>query len=1326
MTPGGRAPLSGAQLRVWLQHQIDPASPVAHRPMAMRLDGELDRRVLELALTEILRRHQTLRTVFPSEDGQPWQEVRPAAAFALEQRDLGGVPSQEREHAARRIAAEESWRAFDLARGPLVRGVLLRLDERVHVLLLLMHHIVFDGWSESILLGELRSLYAAFSSGRSSPLGEPPAQYTEFARSEEEWLRRKDLPRQLAYWREQLADPPAALALPSHEGDGAAHPNRGESRTVVLPPELTAELKALSRRERATLFMTLLAAYQLLLARYTDQEDLLVGVPVAGRNRPELEGMIGCFINILQFRAKLAGEPTVRELISRTRACALGALSNADVPLQSIVEEAAGARRGTPFQAMFQLRNMPAAGASDAGGMRIELFPFHSGVAGVELSLEVKETAQGLWCRLTYPVRSFDGAMAGRMLEHYRNLLEAFVRQPEESVWRLPMLGEAERRRLIEEWNDTAEEYRIDCVHRFFEEQERKTPDAVAVISDFGNLTYRELNRAANRVARQLQAWGVGPESIVAICLERTPEMVAAHLGVYKAGGAYLPLDPRHPPARRVAVIEDARPAALITVRRFAAELEGAAPQVICLDEMRGPLTGEFDENPVSAVGPDNLAYVIYTSGSTGAPKGVMVCHRALCNYLQFKTGFQPVRAGEVQLQRSALTFDDVVWEYLLPLMTGGAVAQVRFGSEADGAYLVETMVRHGVGAACMVASQLAILLAEPGVEKCVSLRCMTSGGEVLPPGLVTRFHEVLNARLLNGYGPAEATITTTFYDTPKGVAERTVPIGRPMGNVQTYILDRHRQPVPVGVTGELYIGGAGLARGYLNRPELTAEKFVAHPFDARPGARVYRTGDLVRYREDANIEFLGRADYQVKIRGQRIELGEIEAALHQHPAVRYAAVTVWEPTAGDRALAAYVVPRPGAGLEAAELRRFLGERLPASMVPPDWVTLEAMPFTSSGKVDRQALPRPARQRHADTAGEAPATKLEGQLRAIWEDVLGAAPIGAEDDFFDLGGHSLLAVRLFSRIEKQLRVRLPVGVLFEASTIRKLAAVIEQHGRDPRWRSLVTIQRGSSSLPLFCLHGNDGDVLFYRELAAALGDGQTVYGLQSPLLQRGGEGYQSLEALADLYLEEIRAAQPHGPYCLAGFCMGAYLALEIARRLQREGESIGLLAIIETPGNWKFVGSPLESLAYHRKRWAAAGRSGRWRYIAGRMKFRTARIEDAIAGAAARLMEACGAPPSEWVLRRRARAAHIRASRGYAPAGYPGTMIYFEGDRGAAGDYRKFWEQAVQGKIAHVRVPGEGIDVLRAPGVGVVADGLREALKSLAATPFDTPPHAST
>ncbi|HSW50418.1 MAG TPA: condensation domain-containing protein, partial [Bryobacteraceae bacterium] len=798
-------PLSPAQRRVWILHQLDPSSPASNRPLAVRLTGGLDSAVLRRVLDEIARRHESLRTIFPSEAGQPCQVVLPPAPVAFEYSDLQRLDAESREEEARRLASARAREPFDLERGPLLRAILLHLDEREHVLLVLMHHIVFDGWSENILLYELKTLYRAFSRDAASPLPELTIQYQEYARRETARVERGELDGQLQYWRRQLADPPPEIALPVAKEAGGAVDGQGSACSLLLPPDLTRSLKLLGRQERATLFMTMLAAFQLLLARYSRQQDIVVGVPVAGRNGVEVEKLIGCFLNVVAFRARLSGEPTVHEWLARSRQTALEAYANQEVPFEGVVQELAPARspeRWPLFQVMFQLRNFPAGDAVEAADFRVEPYELETDLAGgLDLNLEVRELNRGLSCRLSYNRASFERAAVERMLEHYRNLLEAFVQRPEESVWTLPMLSEPERRQLLVEWNDTRVDWPGDpCAHHLFEEQERKSPDAVALVSGDVALTYRELNRRANRLARRLIGLGAGPDTLIAICVERSPEMIIGHLGILKAGAAYLPLDPAHPLERRLNVLSDAKPLVLLARRSREPELAAAVPAVLLVDSDETPLSEQDDENPAAQVTAENLAYVIYTSGSTGVPKGVLVRHRSLCNYLQCKQQRMPLMDRDVHLQRSALTFDDAVWEYLQAFMVGARVVQARAGGEAEGAYLVDLVARHKVTVATMVASQLAMFLAEPGVERCVSLRRMTSGGEVLAPAVVERFFEVFCAELHNGYGPAETTITSTFHQCRPGDCAAGVPIGRPIANTEIYILDGHLQPVPVGV----------------------------------------------------------------------------------------------------------------------------------------------------------------------------------------------------------------------------------------------------------------------------------------------------------------------------------------------------------------------------------------------------------------------------------------------------------------------------------------------------------------------------------------------
>ncbi|MCW5981844.1 MAG: amino acid adenylation domain-containing protein [Bryobacteraceae bacterium] len=1297
----GPAVLSTAQKRIWLLHEFDPASPISNRPLALRLSGALDVEVLARALNEIARRHETLRTVFPPQDGEPRQVVMPPAPVPIETRDLTGIPPEAREGEARRIAATEASRPFDLASGPLFRVILLRLRGEEHALLALMHHIIFDGWSETVFVNELKTLYRSFARNDASPLAAPPIQYSDFAAWQQQRWNDAALAPQLEYWRRKLAGAPASLKLPADRDAPAGRSYRSGSHACTLAADLTAALKRVSRLERVSLFMTLLAGLQLLLTRYAGQEDIVIGVPIAGRGRVETEELIGCFMNVLVFRTQITPELTARELLARVRETALGAYANQEAPFEKIVEELRPERhpdRWPFFQTMFQLRNLPARETVEVEQLRFERFEFDSGViGGLDLSVEAKEAPEGLRCAFRYDARLFEDATIYRMIGHYRNLLEAIVAERDRRVSLLPMLRPEERRRVVVEWNETGREFDEQArVHELFEQQAERRPEATAVIWDSGRLTYGELNRRANRAAHRLLARGARPDARVAISIERSPALVIGLLAILKAGAAYVPLDPAHPKDRRDFVVRDAGSAMGITGEWIAEALASGAP----------------DHNPRSPGSGRNLAYVIYTSGTTGRPKGVMVSHRAVVNHLLWRQRYFALNENDRLLQRASASFDDSVWEFFEPLASGAALVLADPGREGETDYLVDLMARHKVTAACFIPSQLQILLDEPRLTELTLLRRVTTGAETLPLGVPERFSERLRADLFNGYGPTEATVACAYYRCEPVRKLRTVPIGRPIDNARVYVLDRQLEPVPPGVPGELYIGGDGLARGYINQPGLTAERFIPDPFRAG-GERLYRTGDLARYLPDGHIEFLGRVDEQVKIRGYRIEPGEVEAALAECPEVRRAAVTVWEPPGGAKALAAYVAPRDGASLTRSGLREFARQRLPEYMMPSDWIVLDDFPLLPNGKVNRVALPPPVRARSASPESEAPRNKLEARLKAIWEETLRLRRVGVRDNFFDLGGHSLLAVKVFTRIEREMGLRLPLAALLAAPTIEQLAETIAEKGYEASWASLVPIQPRGSRLPLYCAHGNDGDVLFYRELALRLGEDQPLYGLQSAGLRDVAGMPRTVEALAALYVDEVRTLQPRGPYCLAGYCMGAYLALEMARQMQAAGERVGLLAAINTDGEWKTVEGVGGSVGYHARR-AEGGIAGVVSYFGRRGRLRFERMMDvaaaSIASAGASAGWNGGGRLAQRLHARRLRAYHVDASRGYRPAAaYRGPLVYLRGSEERA-DYRAFWGGAVDGEIVERVAPGKGIEVLREPNVQVLAAQLREFL----------------
>ena len=922
----GDPALSFAQQRLWFFNQLDPDNPAYNIPAAGRLKGPLNLAALEQCLNEIVKRHESLRTTFGKVDGRPTQVIAPTLTIKLPVVDLRELPASERETEVRRLVTAEAQRPFDLSQGPLIRGTVLRLGDEEHVGLLTMHHIVSDGWSTGILIREMAALYVAFCAGGSSPLPALPIQYADFAHWQRQWLQGEVLETQIAYWKEQLAGAPALIDLPTDHPRPVMQTFRGAHQSLVLPRHLKDGFKALSRQEGVTLFMTLLAAFKVLLNRYTSQDDLIVGTPIANRNRQETEGLIGFFVNALVLRTDLSGNPSFRELLRQVREVCLGAYSHQDLPFDRLVEELHLKRdlsRNPLFQVMFALQNAPLR-ALELPGLTLSPVEGDSETAHFDLTLQIVDTGQELTAALVYNTDLFEAGTIARMLGNFQTLLEAMVADPEQRISDLPFLTETERQQLLVEWNGTRTDYPKDkCLHQLFEEQVRRTPDAIAVVFEAEQLrdhsstreavlTYGELNRRANQLAHHLRALGVGPEVLVAICVERSLEMVIGLLGILKAGGAFVPLDPAYPKERLAFMLKDSQVPVLLTQERLVAGLAEHDAKVICLDSGWETMAGESGENPGSSTLTENLAYVIYTSGSTGQPKGVLVSHDSIAGHCRNVQRLYELDSRDVVLQFASLSFD-VSLEEILPTLIVGARLVIMGTNVWPPAEFHRKISEFGLTVLNLPTAYWQELAREwagvPELVPNIQPRLFIVGGDTMLPEVLKLWQQtpVNSIRLLNAYGPTETTITATAFEIAPRPGENTtyqrVPIGRPLANRAIYILDRHNHPVPIGIPGHLHIGGAGLARGYLNRPELTAEKFIPDPFSAKPGARMYQTGDLARYRPDGNIEFLGRADHQVKIRGFRIELGEIEAALGQHPAVREAVVLASGRRAGREAV---------------------------------------------------------------------------------------------------------------------------------------------------------------------------------------------------------------------------------------------------------------------------------------------------------------------------------------------------------------------------------------------------------------------------------------
>ena len=1030
-------PPSFAQERLWFLEQLTPGTAVFNVPYPARLRAPLDLGALERAINGLVARHEILRTTFAAVAGQPVQVIAPALSIPLEVHDLRASPLHTREAEAQALQAAEASRPFDLARGPLLRAAVARLGRADHLLALTFHHIVCDGWSLGLLGRELTELYAAELAGRPPVLPPLRIQYADFAAWQRDWLRGEVLEEQVAYWRQQLAGL-APLELPADRPRPAAQSFDGGAERIEVPADVVAALAALAMRERGTLFMVLLAAFKVLLARYTGQTDIVVGTYIAGRNRAETESLIGFFVNTLALRTELAGNPRFAEALARVRDVALGAYGHQDMPFAKLVEELQPERdlsRNPLFQVVFQLFNAPNAPRADAAPAASE----PHGAAAFDLVFSLRHADDGrITGRVEYSTDLFERETVARMARHYQVLLAGIAADPDRRLSDLPLLVPEERDRILRGWNDTARHYdRETGVLELFDCQVERTPEAVAFRCGVESLSYAALAARSDALARRLLEAGAQPACPVGVCVERSLDLPVALLAAWKAGASYLPLDPSYPRERLGFMLEDAGVRAVIGRGDIAEAIAGGRAPLVAPDEA-GAGTA-----PLARPRTDEIAYLIYTSGSTGWPKGVAVDHRQILNRLWWMWEDYPFADGEVACQKTPAGFVDSLWELLGPLLAGVATVVVPDAVMRDPRALVDLLAEHEVTRIWLVPSLLRTLLdavADLG-RRLPRLGFWVSSGEDLPAELLERFErELPHAVLYNLYGTSEVWDATWHdsRDDPRPL--HRVPIGRPISNVRLYLLDRHGGPVPLGATGELYVAGEGLGRGYVNRPELSAERFVELAVDGRTSERAYRTGDLGRYRADGAVEFLGRADQQVKIRGHRVEPAEIEAALSEHRDVRRAVVVARPGPDGESRLTAYVVGG-GPAPEGRELRRFLQRRLPDYMLPAAWVALESLPLTPSGKVDRTALPEPA------AAAEVPYVAPNGPLQTVlceqWQDILGVERVGVEDDFFgDLGGHSLLATRAVARIRETLGVDLPLRRFFEATTVRELASAL--------------------------------------------------------------------------------------------------------------------------------------------------------------------------------------------------------------------------------------------------------------------------------------------
>ena len=1168
----GHLPLSYAQRRMWFIHQLQETTAEYNLTQALRLKGELHPQALERAIHTIVERHEVLRTHFVEMDGEPRQVIVRQVHIALPYEGLEQLLEADKSERIMSVLREETTVPFDLVHGPLLRLKVLRLAQQDHILVRTLHHIVSDAWSQNIFQQELMVLYEAFREGRENPLKPLELQYADFALWQRSWLDAGAVERELAYWRKQLAGIPEQLELPRDHPRSAFQTFVAEVHSFTAPAETMKRLKHVSESNDATLYMTLLAAFALLLQRQSGETDIVIGSPIANRSGSQLEQMMGFLVNTLVMRVQVNGFQSFQELLRSVRDTALEAFQHQDLPFERLVEELAAQRSlsTTPiFQVLFGLHHT-AGQVQRLKGIDVEPVRIPDQWVRFDLELHVFESEQQTEMYWMYNRDLFDRWRMVRMANQYGRLLEKIANAPDRAVGALDLLEPSERQQVLVEWNQRNVFAGDDLLPRLFAEQALRTPQATALTYERQAWTYAELNRRANQLAHYLLKHQVGPEARIGICLERSLEMVLAILGVLKAGGVYVPLDPHSPVERLSYIIKDAEAGMVLTSSDIEAHLPPDSAKLVFLDRDWDQIEMEDQTNPVSSASSLNAAYVIYTSGSTGKPKGVVVTHQNVVRLFTSTRHWFDFSGADVWTLFHSYAFDFSVWEIWGPLLYGGRLVIVPYWVSRSPESFYDLLKTEKITVLNQTPSafrQLSDLEQSSGFSgQDLSLRLVIFGGEALEMSSLRSWlalHGDARPQLINMYGITETTVHVTYKALTVATARESASIiGRQIPDLQTYILDEFMQPVGVGVPAELYVGGEGLARGYLNRPELSALRFVPHPFSNQAGERLYRTGDLARYRNDGEIEYLGRTDQQVKIRGHRIELGEIEAVLGRTAGVKQCAVVVREDSSADKQLVAYLEPALGSTVDVEALRKELGRVLPDYMAPSAFVLLDKLPLTMNGKLDRRALPAPT---HRAEKYRAPATEQERQLCQIFEAVLGVLQVGVDDNFFALGGHSLLAPRLVSRIRDTLGVSLSLRALFEAPTVaelnlRLLCGVSPNSALDP----VLTLRSQGSLPPLFCLHGGSGLSWGYAGLVRELGPERPIYGLQFDGIESERPLPASIEEMAECYLSIIRSIQPHGPYHLIGTSLGGFVAHAMACRLQQEGQEVGCLALLDS------------------------------------------------------------------------------------------------------------------------------------------------------------------
>ncbi|WP_243902384.1 condensation domain-containing protein [Aetokthonos hydrillicola] len=1309
----GHLPLSFAQQRLWFLHQFEPESTSNNMPVVVRFTGSLDVEALEKSIQTVVRRQEVLRTRFPAVNGQPTVVIEDNVNITLPLIDLRQLPDQERDAEALKLATQEARQPFDLINGPILRIKLFRLRDDEHLLIWNLHCIVCDGASSDVFYQDFTAIYASIVTKNPSSLAELPVQYVDFAHWQRQWLQGEVLESQLNYWKQTLVGDLPLIQLPfDHPRPTGVQTFQGDRRARMLPPDLNESLNHLSQQLGTTLFMTLLAAFETLLYRYSGQEDMLISFASAGRGQVETERLIGFFSNTLMLRTNFQGNPTFRELLNRVKNASLQAYAHQDIPFEKVVEELRpeqSQRKSSLFQIKFAL-NPPWSKGRGMASMQLpdltikSLFGYiYHGKTKYDLTLVMREQDEGLGMVFDYNADIFDGTTIVRMLDHFHILLQGIVANPDQPISELPLLKASEQQQLLVEWNKTDTAYpQYASIQEVFEAQVAATPEAIALVSGEITLTYRDLNQRANQLAHFLQQLGVTTETPVGICLERSPATVVAILGVLKAGGAYVPLDHHNSIENLTHILEDAQAPFLLTQESLAMSLSGVSPKLINLDT-ENLILQQSKENPPLTATANTLASILYTKINQFI--GICTTHRGVVQLVKGNPQWK-LATDTILLQWSSIASEVSPFELFGALLNGGTtviapavVLEKQFNTLIHN-YQVNTL---------WLPTRFFHHLVNGYLDQLESVKTLLIGSDVLSLTCAQKvLKDLPNCTLINTFSLPENIGFTCGY-TLQTPVQKNVPqlLGIPLGNTQVYVLDKHQQPVPIGAVGELYVAGAGLAKGYHHRPDLTADRFVLNHFNRTPDARLYKTGHLVRYLPDGNLEHVGFTTLSNIVPETDINAHRLTVALHQHPEILEAVVVTREDEPGDKGLVAYIVAATSKSPTTSELRKFLRFMLPNCIIPSVFVQVDSLPLTPNIKIDRRALPIPdhiapelrnptskkLRDSNSETIEEilvVPRDDLDLQIIKIWEKVLNISPINMQDNFFELGGHSLLAISMISQLEKIYNKQLPLSILFQSPTVEKLANTLREEGCVSSSQSLVAIQKGDSKPPLFCIYG----IFLYYALAINLGEDQPVYGVyikeevdivENETLEQSSNKLLTIADLATRYLQEIRRHQPEGPYFLAGESLGGLVALEMARELQLQGEKVGLLCLMDSTIPGRNRPSLKQRLDFHRRNIARHGISYLLKKVQSRLK-----------------------PADE-----KASTIDVRAEfqnyalTTYKPQPYPGKAVLFRAMDESHFSTLEGWKELIAGGLEIHDIPGDHLGILKEPHVQILAEKLK-------------------